>query len=171
VRKIWARYYDLITYMDKEVRGLLDDLEADGLADSTIVFFFSDHGMGLPRYKRTLYDSGLRVPLMVRVPGPWQALAPLAPGGRTDRLVSFVDLPPTVLRLAGVPVPEHMQGRLSSVRCPPRRATISTGPPAGSTKPTRCRAACGTSDTSTSATSCRICPTFSPASTPTVLRL
>ena len=122
VRKIWARYYDLITYMDKQVGELLAALEADRLADSTIVFFFSDHGMGLPRYKRTLYDSGLRVPLMVRFPGPWQRLAPLTPGGRTDRLVSTVDLPPTVLELVGVAVPDYMQGRpfLGPQPAPPR---------------------------------------------------
>jgi len=66
VRKIWARYYNLITFMDKQVGDLLSQLEADGLADSTIVFFFSDHGMGIPRFKRTLYDSGLHVPLIVR---------------------------------------------------------------------------------------------------------
>ena len=76
VRKIWARYYDLITIMDKQVGELLAQLETDALAESTIVFFFSDHGMGLPRFKRTLYDSGLRVPLMVRVPAPYQSWRP-----------------------------------------------------------------------------------------------
>jgi N-sulfoglucosamine sulfohydrolase len=110
VRKYWARYYDLITIMDKQVGELLAQLEGDGLAQRTIVFFFADHGMGLPRFKRTLYDSGLRVPLIVRVPGPYQKLMSLAPGGRTDQLVSFLDFAPTVLRLAGVPVPSHMQG-------------------------------------------------------------
>jgi uncharacterized sulfatase len=122
VRKIWARYYDLITYMDEEVRELLDALEADALTDNTIVFFFSDHGMGLPRFKRTLYDSGLRIPLMVRVPGRWQHLVSPAPGGRTDRLVSTIDIPPTVLQLAGVTVPDHMQGRafLGPQPAPPR---------------------------------------------------
>ena len=97
-------------------------LEADGLADETIVFFFSDHGMGLPRFKRTLYDSGLHVPLMVRFPDRYQHLAPLPPGGRTDRLVSFVDLAPTLLSLAGIPVPETMQGEafLGKQAKPPR---------------------------------------------------
>jgi len=110
VRNIWARYYDLITYMDKQVGDLLAALEADGLADDTIVFFFSDHGMGLPRFKRTLYDSGLHVPLMVRVPGHFQKLAPLAPGSRSDRLVSFVDFPATLLKLTEVSVPTYVQG-------------------------------------------------------------
>ncbi len=110
IRDIWARYYDLITYMDKEVGKLLADLEADGLAENTIVFFFSDHGFGMPRCKRTLYDSGLHVPLLVRFPGKWRHLCPVAPGGRTDRLVSFVDFAPTVLSLVGLEAPDHMQG-------------------------------------------------------------
>jgi len=124
VRKIWCRYYDLITFMDKQVGELLTQLEADGLADNTIVFFFSDHGMGLPRFKRTLYDSGLHVPLMVRFPARYQHLAPLPPASRTDRLVSFVDFAPTVLSLAGLPVvPETMQGKpfLGPLRTTPRQ--------------------------------------------------
>jgi len=123
VRKIWTRYYDLITVMDKEVGALLAQLKADGLADNTIVFFFSDHGMGLPRFKRTLYDSGLRVPLMVRCPARYQHLAPLPPGSRTDRLVSFVDFAPTMLSLIGLPIPpETMQGKpfLGQLRAAPR---------------------------------------------------
>jgi len=122
VRNIWARYYDLITFMDKQVGNLLAQLDADGLADSTIVFFFADHGLGLPRFKRTLYDSGLHVPLIVRVPARYRSLAPASRGGRIDRLVSTIDLPPTVLTLAGVPVPDHMQGRpfLGPQMAPPR---------------------------------------------------
>ncbi len=111
VRKIWARYYDLITCMDQQVGALLDELQADNLADSTIVFFFADHGLGLPRFKRTLYDSGLHVPLIVRVPPRFQHLQPFAPGGRSDQLVSFVDFAPTVLALAGLSAPPYMQGR------------------------------------------------------------
>jgi N-sulfoglucosamine sulfohydrolase len=111
VRKIWARYYDLITFMDKQVGDLLDELQADGLADNTIVFFFSDHGLGLPRFKRTLYDTGLHVPLIIRFPAPYQHLAPARAGERIDELVSFVDFAPTVLSLAGLPIPNYMQGR------------------------------------------------------------
>ncbi len=111
VRKIWARYYDLITTMDKQVGDLLGQLEKDGLAQSTIVFFFPDHGLGLPRFKRTLYDTGLRVPLMIRVPARYQHLAPYALGGKTDQLVSFVDFAPTVLSLAGLAPLPHMQGQ------------------------------------------------------------
>jgi N-sulfoglucosamine sulfohydrolase len=111
VRKVWARYYDLVTYVDKQVGDLLGQLDADGLGESTIVFLFSDHGFGLPRFKRSLYDTGLRVPLIVRVPIRFQHLSPLARGGRTDQLVSHVDYAPTVLKLAGLPIPPHMQGQ------------------------------------------------------------
>jgi len=111
VRKIWSRYYNLITFMDKQVGDLLSQLEADGLADNTIVFFFSDHGMGIPRFKRTLYDSGLHVPLIVRFGRRYRNFSPLKAGRRTDRLVSFVDFAPTVLGLAGLPIPGYMQGR------------------------------------------------------------
>jgi len=111
VRKIWARYYDLINFMDKQVGELLGQLEADGLADNTIVFFFADHGLGIPRFKRTLYDSGLHVPLIVRFPEQYQHLSPGRPGDTIDSLVSFVDFAPSVLSLAGLPVPGYMQGR------------------------------------------------------------
>jgi uncharacterized sulfatase len=105
VRKDWARYYDLISVMDGQVKVILQQLEDDGLADRTIVFFWGDHGRGLPRAKRFVYDSGLRVPLLVRWPGT------IAPGSVVGDLVSLMDLGPTVLALAGVPVPAHMQGR------------------------------------------------------------
>jgi len=123
VCKIWARYYDLITFMDKQVGDLLGQLKDDGLADNTIVFFFADHGLGVPRHKRTLYDSGLHVPLIVRFPGRYKNFSPLKAGRKTDRLVSFVDFAPTVLSLAGLPVPGYMQGRafLGRHEGPPRK--------------------------------------------------
>jgi len=105
VRRDWARYYDLITAMDLIVADLLKQLEDDGLADNTIVFFYGDHGRGLPRAKRWLYDSGLRVPLIVRWPGKLKA------GTVCKDLVSFIDFGPTVLSLASVKVPEYVQGR------------------------------------------------------------
>ncbi|AHG88240.1 sulfatase [Gemmatirosa kalamazoonensis] len=108
VREALAQWYDNIAAMDTQVGALLRQLEEDGLADNTIVFFWSDHGDGLPRAKRSLYDSGLRSILMVRWPKPLHP--PFAPGAVSDRLVSFIDLAPTVLALAGVPVPAHMQG-------------------------------------------------------------
>jgi len=111
VRKIWARYYDLIAVMDRQLGRILAELAEDGLADDTIVFFFSDHGLGLPRHKRTLYDSGLHVPLIIRFGANFAHLAPAEPGTRIDRLVSFVDFAPTVLSLAGLEPPQYMQGR------------------------------------------------------------
>jgi arylsulfatase A-like enzyme len=110
-RRAWARYHDCITRMDQEVAERLRELEADGLAGETVVFFYGDHGMGMPRGKRLLHDSGLRVPLILRFPEKWRHLAPAPPGATTDRLVSFVDFAPTVLSLCGVDVPRHMQGR------------------------------------------------------------
>ncbi|MHC4326600.1 MAG: sulfatase-like hydrolase/transferase [Planctomycetota bacterium] len=110
VRKIWARYYNLITFMDKQVGDLLTQLEADGLADNTIVFFFSDHGLGIPRFKRTLYDTGLHVPLLIRFPKRYRKLSPARTGRKTDRLVSSIDFAPSVLNLLGLPIPDYMQG-------------------------------------------------------------
>lgn len=105
VRRDYARYYDLITAADYQVADLLAQLEEDGLADETIVFFWGDHGRGLPRAKRWPYDSGLRAPLIVRHPGV------IAPGTVSDELVSLHDLGPTVLSLAGLEIPAHMQGQ------------------------------------------------------------
>lgn len=105
VRNDWARYYDLVSAMDGQVKDILLQLDQDGLADRTIVFFWGDHGRGLPRGKRFLYDSGIRVPLLVRWPGT------IAPGSVVDDPISLMDLGPTVLALAGVPIPGHMQGR------------------------------------------------------------
>ncbi|MBE7502874.1 MAG: sulfatase [Verrucomicrobiales bacterium] len=109
-RQAWARYHDCVTAMDQEVGALLDQLAADGLADDTIVFFYGDNGMGLPRGKRCLWDTGLRVPLLIRIPPKFRGLAPAPPGGTTDRLVSFVDFAPTMLSLGGVPAPPQLQG-------------------------------------------------------------
>ncbi len=109
-RKEWARYHDCVTAMDKYVGELLKELADDGLQDDTIIFFYSDHGMGMPRGKRTLYDSGLHVPLLVHLPQKYQHLVPEGTPAVTDRLVSFVDFAPTVLSLANVKIPAHMQG-------------------------------------------------------------
>ena len=110
VREELARMYDNIADMDTRVGELLKQLEDDGLADSTIVFYWSDHGDGVPRAKRSLYDSGLRVPLMIRWPKSLNP--PFSPGTVNNQLVSFIDLAPTVLALAGLDVPAHMQGRV-----------------------------------------------------------
>lgn len=110
-RQDWARYYNCITGMDKWFADHLRKLEEAGLAEDTIVFFWGDHGVGLPRGKRWLYDSGLRVPLIVRIPEKFRREGQGAPGTETDELVVLMDLGPTVLNLCGVDVPEHMQGR------------------------------------------------------------
>lgn len=111
VRRDMARVYDMATAMDKQAGDLLQQLEQDDLADDTIVFFYSDHGTGMPRHKRWLFDSGIHVPLIVRFPEKYRHLAPAGPGGVVDRLVSFVDFAPTVLSLAEIKIPVYMQGR------------------------------------------------------------
>lgn len=110
VRKELARFHDCVSKLDEEVGELLHQLDEDGLADDTIVFFYSDHGSGMPRHKRLLHDSGMRVPLLVRFPEKYRSLAPAGPGETVDRMVSFVDFAPTVLNLAGVDITEAMQG-------------------------------------------------------------
>ncbi|MFP6903014.1 MAG: sulfatase, partial [Verrucomicrobiia bacterium] len=104
VRKDWAQYYDRITMMDARAGQNLKELAEAGLAEDTIVFYYGDHGSGMPRSKRWPYNSGLRVPLILFVPEKWKHLAPsdYKAGGRSDRLVGFIDFAPTLLSLAGV---------------------------------------------------------------------
>lgn len=103
VRQDVARNYSNIELLDKQVGELLEQLKADDLMDNTIIFFFSDHGGPLPRGKRENYDSGLKVPFLVRLPDSKEPM-------KVDEVISFVDLAPTVLSLAGLDVPEHLQG-------------------------------------------------------------
>ncbi|MCA9231643.1 MAG: sulfatase-like hydrolase/transferase [Planctomycetales bacterium] len=112
VRRDWAQYYDKLTEMDSQIGERLRELQEAGLAEDTIVFYYGDHGSGMPRSKRWLYQSGLRVPMVVYVPEKYRSLAPqdYQAGGRSDRLVGFIDLAPTVLSLAGVEIPENFQG-------------------------------------------------------------
>ncbi len=110
-RELWARYYNIITAMDQQVGALLQQLEEDGLRDNTIIIYYSDHGAGVPRHKRWLYDTGIRVPWIVSVPEKYQAWLPHKKGTHTDELVSFIDLPVTVLKIAGIKPPENMEGR------------------------------------------------------------
>lgn len=104
VRLNIAKMYDNIAQLDSLVGKLLDELEREGEASNTVVFFWSDHGDGLPRAKRWLYDSGLNIPLIIRWPGK------IKPGMVDDRLISSIDFGPTVLSIAGVSIPAHMQG-------------------------------------------------------------
>lgn len=111
MRHDWAQYYDKITEMDQAVGEILQQLENDGLAENTIVFYYSDHGGVLGRSKRFVYESGTHVPFIVRIPEKYMYLYPAEkPGSAVDRLISFVDLAPTMLSITGIPVPEYMQG-------------------------------------------------------------
>ena len=102
VRGDIARTYDNIAAMDARVGRLLSELDEAGHLDDTIIFFFSDHGVGLPRGKRYVYASGTHVPLIIAHPG--------AQAEVTERLVSFVDFAPTTLSLAGIEPPSWMMG-------------------------------------------------------------
>lgn len=112
VRQGWAQYYDQMAVMDGQVGNILKQLQDDGLADDTIVFYFSDHGPGFPRAKRWPGNSGLHVPMLAYFPPRYRHLAPAgySKGGSSKQLVSFVDLAPTVLSLAGVKAPDYYQG-------------------------------------------------------------
>lgn len=105
-RRDWARYADLLTTLDQQVAAILDQLSVDGLANDTIVFFWGDHGQGLSRGKRWLYDSGTRTPLIIRWPGK------LGVGSVCEDLVCFLDFAPTMLRLAGIEIPAHLHGKV-----------------------------------------------------------
>jgi len=110
IRKTVARFHDCVTAMDIEVGEILAQLEKDGLANDTIVFFFSDHGSGMPRHKRALLDSGMHVPLLIHIPEKWKNLTKFKPGTTTNQMVAFVDFAPTVLNLVNASIPDHMQG-------------------------------------------------------------
>ncbi|MGB3586555.1 MAG: sulfatase-like hydrolase/transferase [Tunicatimonas sp.] len=103
-RDMW-KMYNNIAEMDRQVGAILDQLEADGLLDSTIIFFYADHGGPLPRQKRLIYDSGLNSPMIVRFPNGWKA------GDIDEQLVSFVDFAPTVLSLADIQPPSYLHGQ------------------------------------------------------------
>jgi len=103
-RRDIRRMYSNIKEMDQQVGKVLAQLEDDGLLDSTIVFFYGDHGGPLPRHKRMVYDSGIRVPMIIRYPGAQRA------GTRDDQLISFIDFAPTVLSVVGIEPPDYMDG-------------------------------------------------------------
>lgn len=111
VRADLAQYYDNVAEADRQIGEVLAELEKDGLAEDTIVFYYSDHGGALTRGKRFLFENGTHPPLVVRFPRKFQHLAPGAPGTRSRELVNWVDLAPTVLGLAGARAPGHLQGR------------------------------------------------------------
>ncbi|MEZ6124714.1 MAG: sulfatase [Planctomycetaceae bacterium] len=106
-----ARYLDRMVQMDQQIGKVVDQLTADGLLEDTFIFYFGDHGGVLPRGKGYAYESGLHVPLVVRIPRNWKHLIDRERGSRVNGFVSFIDFGPTVLNLAGVPVPKQMDGR------------------------------------------------------------
>ncbi len=107
----WKRNYELITALDKWCEAHVQALKDAGLYENTIIFFWSDHGVGLPRAKRWLYDSGTHIPLIIHVPEAFQSHAVARSAEVSERLVSSIDFGPTVLNLAGVTIPTHMQGQ------------------------------------------------------------
>lgn len=111
VRKDYARLLERITEFDYFVKDRIDEIKEAGLYDDTIIFIWSDHGNGLPRAKRWLYDSGTRVPLIVRIPEKYRTNEQGKPNTVDNQLVNFIDLGPTVLNLTGLRIPEYMQGQ------------------------------------------------------------
>lgn len=126
VRRDLANYYDLVTAVDKKVGDILELLETQGVASNTVVVLFGDHGRGLPRSKRWVYDSGIHVPLIVRWPGN------LKPGTVSDDLVSFIDFAPTMLAVAGIEATASTSAMVEGVHTgvalyPPMQGTVFLG--------------------------------------------
>jgi len=111
MRHDWAQYYDKVEDMDAEVGALLKELIENGDAENTIVMYYGDNGGVLPRSKRFVYETGTQIPFIIRIPEKYKSFFPAkAPGGKVDRLINFVDLAPTLLSIAGVSIPDYMQG-------------------------------------------------------------
>ena len=112
MRKQFARVYNSIKLTDKKIGELLARLEKDKLKDSTIIFFYADHGEGMPRGKTNGINYGYRVPFIIWFPEMYKHLSPWGTAGAvTDELVDFTDLAPTLISLGGGNIPEHMDGR------------------------------------------------------------
>jgi arylsulfatase A-like enzyme len=122
-RADWAAYLDSAIELDRKVGLVLGQLEADGLADRTVVVFFGDNGQAHVRGKQFCYDSGLRVPLIIRWPTAIPRPKHFEPGSVDQRLISAIDLAPTMLTLAGASKPAKMEGRafLGDAAEPPRQ--------------------------------------------------
>ncbi len=97
--------------VDNEIGKFLKKLENEGLLENTIIFYYADHGGVLPRSKGYIFESGLNVPLVVRIPEKFKKLSPFKAGTRTSSFVEFVDLVPTVLSLAGIEIPKSVDGK------------------------------------------------------------
>ncbi len=105
VRRDVTRMYSNIVEMDQQVGEMLKELEQRGALENTIIIWQSDNGGPLPRGKRELYNTGLRVPLLIRFPHKKNA------GSVDNQLISFVDFAPTMLSLGSIKIPSYMQGR------------------------------------------------------------
>ena len=112
MRRQFARVYNSIKLTDNKIGALLDRLRNDHLMDSTIIFFYGDHGEGIPRGKTNGIDLGYRVPFVIWFPKMYSHLSPWSTGVTSDELISFEDLAPTVISLAGGKVPAQMKGRV-----------------------------------------------------------
>jgi arylsulfatase A-like enzyme len=111
MRKQFARVYNSIKLTDKRIGELLNRLEKDKLKDSTIIFFYADHGEGMPRGKTNGINYGYRVPFIIWFPEMYKHLSPWGTAGAVcDELVDFTDLAPTLISLAGGEIPDHMHG-------------------------------------------------------------
>jgi len=106
-----AYYLDRMQVIDDIVGETIAELDQAGVLEDTFVFYFGDHGGVLPRSKGYVYESGLHVPLVVRVPNNFRHLAPAQPGSRIDGFVEFADFGPTTLNLCGVTVPPQVDGK------------------------------------------------------------
>jgi len=106
-KKDWALYLETIQYVDQKVGNLFTELEQAGVLDNTVVFIFGDHGRAMLRDKQWLYDGGIRVPLIVWGKG-------IAKGEISDELISLIDLAPTTMDMAGLTVPDYMEGHVFS---------------------------------------------------------
>ncbi len=111
IRTDWVTYADIMHAMDAKVGKLIKEISESEHAENTIIFYYSDHGGILPRAKRYIFNSGTHVPLMVYLPKKWEHLSKYKPGDQTSDIVSFVDLAPTVLNIAGIEIPKTMQGQ------------------------------------------------------------
>lgn len=110
-RYSWLYYQHLNQILDQNVADVVAALEAAGELENTFIFYFADHGGVLPRSKGYVYNDGLQVPLVVRVPQNFKHLVKGFDSDRVDGSVEFVDFAPTVLSLAGLEIPSYMSGK------------------------------------------------------------
>lgn len=111
MRRHVSRVYNSLRLCDRRIGERLDELAADGLTDETIIFCFADHGEGIPRGKANGIGFGYRAAFVAWFPERYRHLSPWGTATVTDELISFEDLAPTMLALAGLDPPSHMTGR------------------------------------------------------------